>query len=42
MDDHVQSCRTHYNKLKQYLLSLGAEQKDYEIIKDFNWDAVIE
>lgn len=42
MDDHVQSCRTHYNKLKHYLLSLGAEQKDYEIIKDFNWDAVIE
>lgn len=42
MDDHVQSCRTHYNKLKHYLLSLGAEQKDYEIIKDFNWDTVIE
>ena len=42
MDDHVQSCRTHYNKLKHYLLSLGAEQKDYEIIKDFNSDAVIE
>lgn len=42
MDDHVQSCRTHYNKLKHYLLSLGAEPKDYEIIKDFNWDTVIE
>lgn len=42
MDNHVQSCRAHYNKLKHYLLSLGAEQKDYEIIKDFNWDAVIE
>ena len=42
MDDHVQSCRTHYNKLKHYLLSLGVEQKDYEIIKDFNWDTVIE
>lgn len=42
MDDHVQSRRTHYNKLKHYLLSLGAEQKDYEIIKDFNWDTVIE
>ena len=38
MDDHVQSCRTHYNKLKHYLLSLGAEQKDYEVIKIFNWD----
>lgn len=42
MDDHVQSCRTHYNKLKHYLLSLGTEPKDYEIIKDFNWDTVIE
>ena len=42
MDNHVQSCRAHYNKLKHYLLSLGAEQKDYEVIKDFNWDAVID
>lgn len=42
MDDHVQSCRTHYNKLKHYLLSLGAEQKDYEVIKNFNWDTVID
>lgn len=42
MDNHVQSCRAHYNKLKHYLLSLGAEQKDYEVIKDFNWDTVID
>jgi hypothetical protein len=42
MDNHVQSCRAHYNKLKHYLLSLGVEQKDYEVIKDFNWDTVIE
>lgn len=42
MDNHVQSCRAHYNKLKHYLLSLGVEQKDYEVIKDFNWDTVID
>lgn len=42
MDNHVQSCRAHYNKLKHYLLSLGAEQKDYEVIKNFNWDTVID
>lgn len=42
MDNHVQSCRAHYNKLKHYLLSLDVEQKDYEVIKDFNWDTVIE
>lgn len=42
MDNHVQSCRAHYNKLKHYLLSLDAEQKDYEVIKDFNWDTVID
>lgn len=42
MDNHVQSCRAHYNKLKHYLLSLDVEQKDYEVIKDFNWDTVID
>lgn len=42
MDNHVQSCRAHYNKLKHYLLSLGVEQKDYEVIKNFNWDTVID
>lgn len=42
MDNHVQSCRARYNKLKHYLLSLGVEQKDYEVIKDFNWDTVID
>ena len=42
MDNHVQSCRAHYNKLKYYLLSLGVEQKDYEVIKNFNWDTVID
>lgn len=42
MDNYVQSCRAHYNKLKHYLLSLGVEQKDYEVIKDFNWDTVID
>ena len=42
MDNHVQSCRSHYNKLKHYLLSLGVEQKDYEVIKNFNWDTVID
>lgn len=42
MDNHVQSCRAHYNKLKHYLLSLDVEQKDYEVIKNFNWDTVID
>ena len=42
MDNHVQSCRAHYNKLKHYLLSLGVEQKDYEVNKNFNWDTVID
>lgn len=42
IDNHVQSCRAHYNKLKHYLLSLGVEQKDYEVIKNFNWDTVID
>ena len=42
MDNHVQSCRAHYNKLKHYLLSLGVEQKNYEVIKNFNWDTVID